>query len=119
MKVNRFIYPRVIAITRPATNETPGGQDYSGTQKANETSVATGIPCSIQFSSRLSKVLGGTPSDASDIAGFRIFIPLCAAANGLITERDIATDDLGKRYQVFAAYWDSLGYNLQVELLEA
>jgi hypothetical protein len=112
-------YPRVIVITRPATNETPGGQDYSGTQKANETLVAGGIPASIQYIGRLSTPLGGTPSDATDRAGFRIMIPPSAAEEGLITERDIATDNLQKRYQIFAAYWDEQGYNLQVELLEA
>lgn len=113
------LYPRVVAVTRPATNETPGGQDYSGTQKATETAIVSGLPASIQFTGRLSTPLGGTPSDATDRAGFRILIPAFAAADGLITERDIVTDDLGKRYQVFAGYWDSLGYNLQAELLEA
>lgn len=114
------LYPRVVAISRPATNETPGGQDYSGTQKANETPVISGLPCSIQFTGRLASPLGGTPSDATDRAGFRILIPLAAAPlAGTITERDVATDDLGKRYQVFVSWWDSLGFNLQVELLEA
>jgi hypothetical protein len=113
------LYPRLVTITRPQTSTTPGDQGYSGTQQANESVVLTGLLASIQFTSRLSTPLGGTPSDAIDRAGFRVLIPASAAANGSITERDVVVDDLGKRYQVTAAWWDSLGYNLQAELLEA
>lgn len=113
------LYPRVISIRRPDTDAAVGAQPYSGTTEAAETPVVAGLPCSIQFTGRLATPLGGTPSDAADRAAWRIMIPLAAAANGLIAERDIIVDDLGKRYQVFAAWWDSLGYNVQVELLEA
>lgn len=118
-EMQQGVYPRTVAITRPNVNDTPGVRGYSGVTKANESPIASGLPASIQFLARLSKPLGGTPSDASDRGGFRILIPSTAAAEGLITERDIATDDLGKRYQVFVAWWDTLGYNLQCELLEA
>lgn len=113
------VYPRTVTITRPIANETPGGQPYSGVQEANETTIIAGLPASIQFTGRLSTPLGDTPSAATDRAGWRILIPATAVAIGVITERDVATDDLGKRYQVFAAWCDVQGYNLQVELLEA
>lgn len=113
------IYPRTLTINRANTNETPGGQPYSGTQELNETTVIAGLPASIQFTGRLSTPLGGTPSGATDRAGYRILIPATSVSNGTITERDVAIDDLGKRYQIFAAWWDTLGYNLQAELLEA
>jgi hypothetical protein len=118
-ETQQAVYTRLVAITRPNTDNAVGAQPYSGTTEANETTIVSGLPASIQFTGRLSTPLGGTPSDATDRAGFRIMIPASAAAEGLITERDIATDDLGKRYQVFAAWWDVQGYNLQVELLEA
>lgn len=114
-----FIYPRTVSISRPQTNETPGGQSYSGTTKAQESVILSDLPASIQFFSRLSMPLGKTPSDATDRAGWRILIPRSAAQNGQIAERDIVTDDLCKRYEVFGAYWNSLGHNLQCELLQA
>lgn len=114
------LYPRTVVITRPIGNAAVGVQGYKGTTKGKESVVVGGLPASIQFTGRLATPLGGTPSDATDRAGFRILIPLSAAPqDGTITERDIVTSDLQKRYQVFAGYWDSLGYNLQVELLEA
>jgi hypothetical protein len=42
-----------------------------------------------------------------------------ALANGTVRDRDIVTDDLGHRYVVQSDYWDSLGYALRVERLEA
>lgn len=113
------IYNRVIAIRRPQTNETPGDQGYSGTQEANESVILSGLPASIQFAGAGGEPLGGTPSDASKRGNYRIMIPASAASIGSITERDIVVDDLGKRYEVFATWPDSLGYNLHTELLEA
>lgn len=57
------------------------------------------------------------PTDAGK-TDWAIFIPLSQAVRGLITEDDIVTDDLGKRYQVAAAWWDSLGYQLVCTLLQ-
>lgn len=114
-----FIYPRTIAISRPNTNDTPGDRGYSGVTKANETQIAAGLPASIQLDTKGGKPDGDVPSDAYGRSAYRIFIPQSAAALGLINERDIVTDDLGKRYQVVGDYWNSLGYNLACTLLEA
>lgn len=114
-----FLYPRTIAIRRAITNETPGSQPYSGTQEANETVIATVLPASIQLQSKGGTPEAGTPSDAFNMSRYAVMIPRAAAAIGLITERDIVVDDLGKRYQVVGAYWNSLGYNLACTLLEA
>jgi hypothetical protein len=117
--MSSFLYPRTVSVFRLQTNETPGAQPYSGTTKGAETLIVSGLPASIQFTRKSGSPLGGTPSDAPNKAGFNIMIPLSAAANGTITERDIIVDDLGKRYEVFGAYWNSLGFNLQTELLQA
>jgi hypothetical protein len=114
-----FVYPRTIAITRPNTNDTPGDRGYSGVTKANETPIVSGLPASIQLQSKGGAPLGGTPSDAFSMSRYAVMIPFAAAALGLIEERDIVTDDLGKRYQVVGAYWNSLGHNLSCTLLEA
>lgn len=114
-----FIYPRTVALTRPPINDAPGDRGYSGVTKANETTIATGLPASIQLDTKSGKPDGDVPSDAYTRTAYRIFIPRRAAALGLINERDIVTDDLGKRYQVVGNYWNSLGYNLACTVLEA
>lgn len=61
---------------------------------------------------------GNLPADTPVRADWYIFVPRHAAHLGSITERDILTDDLGKRYQVIAAYWNSLGFRIACELLQ-
>jgi hypothetical protein len=122
-KTQQPIYPRAIAITRPNpdtdTNAGAGIQDYSGVTEANESNVVSGLPASIQQISDPAGPEGKTPTDAPNRTVWRILIPAASAALGLMTERDVVTDDLGKRYVVIAAYWNSLGYRLRCELLEA
>ena len=96
-----------------------GAQPYSAEVPSGELTIATGLPASIQFRRDRSKPDAGLPSDANTKSGWNILIPRRAAALGTITERDIIVDDLGKRYQVIAAYFNSLGYNLSADLLQA
>lgn len=114
-----FIYPRIISIRRPNTDSAVGAQPYSGTTQANETQIAADLPASIQLQSKGGTPEAGTPSDAFSMSRYAVMIPFFAAPLGLITERDIVVDDLGKRYQVVGAYWNSLGHNLSCTLLEA
>lgn len=111
-----FLYPRIIAVHRPDTNPGAGAQDYSGVSAADESNVFRDLQASIQFKPG-GRQTGDLPADAV-FPAFAVFIPRCAAALGTITERDIIIDDLGKRYQVSAAYWNSLGYRLVCKLLE-
>ncbi|WP_232243723.1 hypothetical protein [Paraburkholderia sp. SOS3] len=87
-------------------------------EPANETIVATGLPASIQLKKGKGRPDAGLPADAVEKTLWTVFIPRGAAQLGLIRTNDIVTDDLGERYQVSAPYWNSLGYALQVELLE-
>lgn len=114
-----FLYPRVVSVSRPKVDNSVGAQNYSGVTRGEEDPVVENLPASIQLQRRSGAPDGKTPSDAYARSGFNILIPLNACALGVITERDIITDDLGKRYQVIGAYWNSLGYNLSTELLEA
>lgn len=115
-----FIYPRIVAIRRAQVSAAVGMQaGYSGVTAATEDVIATGLPASIQWKRARGKPEGDTPSNAPERAGWQIFIPKPAATLGLITERDIVVDDLGKRYTITAAYWNSLGYNITAELLQA
>lgn len=115
-----FIYPRTIAISRPGAAPVAGDGGYSGLPQGSETTVATGIPASIQFSRSGSQPLAKVPSDVAGRATpVDVLIPRNALTNGTVELRDIVTDDLGQRYQVIAPYWDSMGYALRVMLLEA
>lgn len=114
-----FIYPRTVAITRPNSELGAGEQNYFAATKGNESTIASGLPASIQQVREPGGPEGKTPSDAPNRSVWSIFIPAASAALGLITERDIVTDDLTKRYVVIAAYWNSLGHRLRCELLEA
>jgi len=114
-----FVYPRTISIRRPNPLPSIGITAYAGVTEANESMVATNLPASIQQSRDTGRPLGGTPSDAPQRAQWRVFIPAGSVANGKIQTRDVVVDDLGNRYQVVDPYWNSLGYRLTVELLQA
>lgn len=113
-----FLYPRVISVRRPNAQTGTGTLPYGGAQATNETVILSGLPASIQQKGQTSTETN-LPSDPKGGAPrWRIFIPKGSAALGQIVERDIIVDDLSKRYQVIAAYWGSLGYNLLTSLLE-
>ena len=110
-----FLYPRTISITRQAAPNAVGAVGYNGRAPVIMASIASGIPASIQLKSTGSKPGAGLPTDTAKRSYWRIYF---AGALGLVTERDIITDDLGKRYQVTAATWSPLGYSALCDLLE-
>ncbi len=114
-----FMYPRVVTLSRPILATGIGLGTYSGLLPAQEDIIAAGIPANIQEISYSGKTLTATPSDATGKTMWNIFIPLSALAIGVAQDRDIFTDDLGSRYQVTAAYWNSLGYRAVCERLES
>lgn len=114
-----FIYPRVISITRPEAQTGVGFQTaYAADTKAQETQIASGLPASIQARSSTGKNPVALPADGK-AQTWRIMIPKSVSVLGQIKNRDIVTDDLGNRFQITADYWNSLGYNLICERLEA
>lgn len=115
-----FVYPRTVSVTRPSIVAGVGNVGYVGLNPTQETPVAgaQGMRASIQYERVSRPPLGQVPGDATTRSTFKIFLP-DAPAPGLIQTRDIVTDDLGQRYQVTAPYWDSLGYTLRAEMLQA
>lgn len=110
-----FLYPRTISISRPTQPVGVGAVGYGAELPATETAIASGIAASIQ-QKRDGKMPGaGLPGDARSTL-WRIFFN--GLASGFVVDRDIITDDLGIRYQVQAAYWNSMGYNCLCERLE-
>lgn len=93
---------------------------YGGVTACNETPLFNGVPCSIQKKNMSSAITVKLPADVANRTLWTIFIPLSAGIpNGAIKDRDIIVDDLGIRYQTTADYWNSLGYALICERLEA
>lgn len=113
-----FLYPRAVAISRPGGESGEGQIAYGGQSQGAETSVATEVRASIQERREGQHSTVGLPGDATRPTWY-IFIPRRALALGVVKDRDIVTDDTGERYQVIANYWDSLGYRLTAEKLEA
>lgn len=115
-----FIYPRTVTLTRPqprpgASTALPG---YGGSSPDDEALNAQSMPASIQFSTTARGTGSQLPSDARAMVDFKILLPRKYSPLNMITERDILTDELGKRYQVYAAYWSPMGYDLRATLLE-
>lgn len=127
--VSKFIYPRTVSIYRFKIQDADDGGSpvtllpYSGvtsgtTDATGEDLILSNLPASIQYRG-VERARGETlPTSTPAPGDWVIFIPKKYATLGQITERDIAVDDLGKRYEVVAAWWDSLGYNLRSKLLD-
>lgn len=111
-----FIYPRLISITRPATNTAIGATGYQGLDPANETLIDSGIPASIQEQKDGRRPSEGLPGDT--YARTVWYVYTFRYRFGIIKTRDIVTDDLGNRFQVTGDYDDSLGTRLECERLE-
>lgn len=112
-----FLYPRTIAIHRPAGQPGSGRLPYGGQVQGDELEIAKDIPASIQERKELGNNLTGLPSDTKTPTHW-IFVPRGKLANGTVKTGDIAIDELGIRYQISAPYWDSLGYRMSAITLE-
>lgn len=108
-----WLYPRTIAIYRSSVTTTAGLQPYSAPNQS--TPVATGIAASIQLKKEALTQPARLPGDISRRTYWSIMFP---GALGLVRDNDTIVDDLGTRYQVVAAYWNSFGYNCLCERLE-
>lgn len=118
---NTFLYPRVVAITRPVGPSGKGYVGYSGAEASEETPVASGVPASIQVDRSSSRQRSDDlPAAPPSPVVWKIYIPAFAnIAKGAIEDRDVATDDNGDRYQIEAAYWHPMGWTLSAIRLEA
>lgn len=112
-----FIYPRTVTISRPDATVGIGALSYQGLDPAEETIIFTGIPASIQSRGSTAQ-RAGIAGDTKASPVYIIIIPFAYCPLGSIINRDVITDDLTIRYQVAVAYWNSLGYQCECELLE-
>lgn len=115
-----FMYPRTISVYRPAPLVGLGPVAYGGVSHTPGTLIKAGMAANIQFKRAGGTPDTGLPSDPAGGAGsWRIFLDRRIATLGLILDRDIIIDDLGQRYVVVAAYWNSMGYAIIANILEA
>jgi len=109
------MYPRTITITRPQVTSGVGAIGYQGLEKSNETTIQTNVMANIQKIENVRQLDANLPGDVARGSVWAIF---CNLPNGTILDRDIITDDLNVRYQVMAAYWNSMGYKAICERLQ-
>jgi hypothetical protein len=109
------IYDRVIAISRQAQQTGAGALGYGGTTPAQQLPVATGIAASIQLVKSKSNAPANLPTDVPTTE-WKIFFR--STNRTLLLERDVITDDLGRRFEVIGAYPNPFGFSALCRLLE-
>lgn len=127
MSILQSVYSRTISINHPNPVAAPGAvnvatlvTNYSGVTEANEAVLFSGIPASIQYKDRDLRPTAPLPADSMRPGGWNIYIPLSAGiVAGQINEDDIVVDDVGRRYQIEAAYPHILGWKLHCRFLKA
>lgn len=115
-----FLFPHLIRIDRPAHQADPaaGAGGYGGIDPEQTTQIAVGVRASVQRKGTGRSNPTALPGDATPYR-WAILIPLSAnIPPGDIKDRDIVTDDLGRRFQVAADYNHSMGWTLDAERLE-
>lgn len=114
------MYPRRISVTRPAGQTGIGDVGYSGVEIDTETPVVSGIAANIQAKTTMARVPNGSlPAQPPGPIVWRVYIKRGLVADDVIKDRDIITDDLGRRFQVEADYQNSMGWNIPCVRLEA
>lgn len=110
-----FLFPRIVAVSRPTQNTGVGAQDYSGVEETNETTVATGVKAHIQADRQ-----GTSPEAklAADAAGQSIWRIIFKLPLGTVRTGDIITSEIGDRYQVIAADWGPLVTSCRCQILQ-
>lgn len=124
MATTNPLYPRTITVSRMKVQQSGGAPvvgdvGFSGDDPVlGENIILSGIPANISYKGANYRNPVQAPTDARG-SRYLITIPLGSAALGSITVGDIVTDDVGLRYRVAAPDFQILGYELQVELLNA
>lgn len=113
--ISKFIYPRTITIRRPNPTTGVGNLGYQGLQPADETVIAQNIKASIQRIQNIKNLEAKLPGDVPSGTVWAIFFKF---QKGALKDRDVIIDDEGIRYQVAAAYWNSLGCKAFCERLQ-
>lgn len=116
-----FLYPHKITVRRPGAQTGEGKLSYGGQTQSAETDVpgvTWPVACNIELRREGQKNTTGLPGDANRPT-YDVRIPRRLVPYGAIKDKDIVVDGLGQRYVVQGNYWNSLGYAIRAERLEA
>ena len=106
---SKFLYPRVVSISRQVETDNPGEQQsYGGMTPATESVVAANLPAHIEAERQGAPPSAKLPADTAGQSIWLISIPAKRAKLGLIRGGDFITDELGNRYYVISADWSPL-----------
>lgn len=110
------IYVTNITLTRVPDSTSINDHNYEGREYPLVV-IATDIPCTLQQKSYSNKPITGLPQDLSNDSIWNAYFKRKTAAKGFFKERDVLIDDLNRKFEVLAAYWNILGYKLVTKLL--
>lgn len=115
-----FLFPNTIEIHRPRSETDVGAVGYMGVEEISEMLVVGGLAASIQARSGSSRPSGGDlPSSPPAPITWKIYIQTNSLIPpGSIHEQDIVVDEIGRRFQIDAAYYHPMGWSLMTILLE-
>lgn len=95
------LFPRTITIKRPIGFSAGGLGPYQGANQGQETTIATGVICTVQIASSGRTNMGGALPDESPKVTWTITVPTSVALTlPALEEEDRIYDDLGRRFMV-------------------
>lgn len=105
------LFPRTITFKRPIPPANNGAVGYQGVTEAAETVLISGIIANVAIAASGRNTAGGElPADSPGPIKWTITLPPSVMPTlPLIQERDMAYDDLGRRFQVSAFEPSTLG----------
>lgn len=105
---------QTLSFSRPAINQSAGLQPYP--RPEIDTAYATSIPGVLNVKKETGRPTAGLPGDNALRTFYSAFFYL---PDGVVQERDQATDENGNNYQVISAQFGLFGYEALFELVEA
>lgn len=115
-----FLYPFTISVRRPKQSASVGDRGYGAQAgSADEDVILAGpIVCSIQENGTPLPSKTRLPADPKQPAWLVLVPRSVGLGKDAVKRADIVVDDIGRRFQVVAAIWTSLGFEMTCLLLE-
>jgi hypothetical protein len=105
---------QTLSFSKPAINGAPGLQPYPTPEIG--TAYATGIPAVLGVKKETGRPIANLPGDNALRTFYSAFFYM---PDGMVEERDQASDENGNKYQIISAQYGLLGYEALFELVEA
>lgn len=105
------------SVWRDNAQEEVGAVGFSGVSPANEKPMVYAFPGAMQWTRVGAHPVADLPSDLMRKGGWLFFLP--TIPNVTLKERDVISDDQGRRFLAMSVYLSDLGYRILAEMLEA